>query len=99
MMVYLATMPRGLVWGDGIELVSVASTLGIAHPTGYPLFTLLGYVFSNIPFGTAYWRVALFCMLSMVGKLFFVLSPFAEANRRAGFFFEGFALSCKWFGL
>jgi hypothetical protein len=28
----------------------VQATLGIAHPTGYPLFSILGYLFSLIPF-------------------------------------------------
>jgi hypothetical protein len=27
----------------------VQATLGIAHPTGYPLFTIIGYIFSLIP--------------------------------------------------
>jgi len=29
-------------WGDGLELAAVAATGGVAHPTGYPLYSLLG---------------------------------------------------------
>ena len=34
---------------DSGELTTVAYTLGIAHPTGYPLFTLIGWLFSHLP--------------------------------------------------
>lgn len=48
--VYLCTMSRSIPYIDGGELTTVLWTLGIAHPTGYPLFTLLGYAFVHIPF-------------------------------------------------
>lgn len=35
---------------DSGELAAVQATLGIAHPTGYPLFSLLGYLWHNILF-------------------------------------------------
>ncbi len=34
---------------DSGELTTVAYTLGVAHPTGYPLFTLIGWIFSHLP--------------------------------------------------
>ncbi len=40
--VYAATMSRSVGFIDRGELAAVAATLGIAHPTGYPLLTLLG---------------------------------------------------------
>jgi len=46
--VYLATLAPSIYWGDGIELATVCATLGIAHPTGYPLFTLIGHIFCQI---------------------------------------------------
>lgn len=46
---YLITMDPGLAYIDSGELAAVCSRLGIAHPTGYPLFTLLGWLFSNLP--------------------------------------------------
>lgn len=49
--IYLFTMARHLTFIDCGELATVCSTLGIAHPTGYPLFTLIGRLFSILPFG------------------------------------------------
>jgi hypothetical protein len=46
---YLTTLAPSVVQIDSGELATVQITLGIAHPTGYPLFTLLGYLFSKIP--------------------------------------------------
>jgi hypothetical protein len=47
--VYLLTLAPTVDFIDSGELSAVACTLGIAHPTGYPLFTLLGWVFSRLP--------------------------------------------------
>ena len=41
---YALTMNRVVGFIDRGELAAVATTLGIAHPTGYPLLTLLGRV-------------------------------------------------------
>src|SRR6185369_6826233 len=41
---YLATLNRTFGYVDEGELAAVAATLGIAHPTGYPLVTLIGRV-------------------------------------------------------
>ena len=49
--VYTTTLAPSVVEIDSGELATVQVMLGIAHPTGYPLFTLLGYLFSIIPFG------------------------------------------------
>jgi len=47
----------GLV--DSGELSAVAWTLGIAHPTGYPLWTLLAHAWSHaIPLGEPVWRLS-----------------------------------------
>ena len=47
--VYITTLAPSVVEIDSGELAAVQSTLGIAHPTGYPLFTILGYLFHLIP--------------------------------------------------
>lgn len=49
--VYLFTLAPGLMMIDAGELSAVQYTLGIAHATGYPLFTLIGYVFTHLPIG------------------------------------------------
>ncbi|MCW8810576.1 MAG: DUF2723 domain-containing protein [Ignavibacteriaceae bacterium] len=47
--IYLITLAPSVVQIDSGELAAVQATLGIAHPTGYPLFTMVGYLFSLIP--------------------------------------------------
>jgi hypothetical protein len=47
--VYTATMCCSVGFKDSGELATVICSLGIAHPTGYPLFTLLGRCWIMIP--------------------------------------------------
>jgi len=47
--IYILTLAPSVVQIDAGELAAVQATLGIAHPTGYPLFTMIGYLFSLIP--------------------------------------------------
>ncbi len=47
--IYNFTMAPSVMEIDAGELATVQTTLGIAHPTGYPLFTILGYLFQKIP--------------------------------------------------
>jgi tetratricopeptide (TPR) repeat protein len=63
--------------GDTIELINCAAILGIPHAPGYPLFTMLGHLFTWLPFNSLAWRVnlssAVFCALTC---LFVYLSLF-----------------------
>ena len=45
------TAAPDLMFTDSGELAGVCVTLGIAHPTGYPLFAIIGHLFSLIPMG------------------------------------------------
>lgn len=46
---------------DTAELQGVPYILGIAHPTGFPLYTMLGYVFSHVfVFGSVAYRLNVF---------------------------------------
>ena len=56
---YFFTAARDIVVGDTPELMTAAVTLGVAHAPGYPLFTMLGHLFSLIPFGSIPFRVNL----------------------------------------
>lgn len=51
LIIYLFTLAPTVVQIDSGELATVQYTLGIAHPTGYPLFTIIGYLFLQIPVG------------------------------------------------
>ncbi len=58
LVIYLRTLCPTVYWGDCGELATAAYTLGIAHPTGYPLWTMLGKVWTLVfPFGTIIWRL------------------------------------------
>ncbi|MGH8003396.1 MAG: protein O-mannosyl-transferase family [Limisphaerales bacterium] len=49
--VYCATLARTVGFIDSGELAWASATLGIPHPTGYPLYTLLTYLFvAALPF-------------------------------------------------
>lgn len=57
--VYVPTTARDLVLGDTPEFIAVAFTLGVAHPPGYPIATLLGHLFSLLPLDPLPFRVNL----------------------------------------
>src|SRR5437870_9716147 len=70
---YFLTAARDIVVGDTPELIRAAATLGVAHPPGYPLFTLLGHFFSVLPLGPVPFRVNLLsviCDALAVGIIF-----------------------------
>ncbi|KKQ89288.1 MAG: hypothetical protein UT12_C0017G0009 [Candidatus Curtissbacteria bacterium GW2011_GWC2_38_9] len=60
LIVYILTLSRSVYFGDSGELIAAAYTLGIAHPPGYPLYTMLAHLFTYLPFGTLAFRVNLF---------------------------------------
>ncbi len=61
---YLSTITPAVGTRDGYELQAISATLGYAHPTGYPLFPILGRAWLLIfPFGSIAWRVNVLCAL------------------------------------
>ncbi len=46
---YLQTSASTVEFIDSGELATVPYVLGIAHPTGYPLWTLIAHIFSSLP--------------------------------------------------
>ncbi|MDP2208286.1 MAG: DUF2723 domain-containing protein [Bacteroidota bacterium] len=71
--VYVNTLAPSVNFIDSGELATVAATLGIAHPTGYPLFTLVGWLFSHLPIGASviYKLNLMSAVLCSVGIFFF----------------------------
>jgi hypothetical protein len=58
---YVATLAPTVLAGDGGEFQFVPYLLGVAHPTGYPLYCLLGWAWSHLlPFGDVAYRMNLF---------------------------------------
>lgn len=57
-------LPAGVSIGDAAEAQTVPYLLGISHPTGFPAYTLAGWLFSHaVPTGSVAWRMNAFTML------------------------------------
>ncbi len=88
MSIYLLTLAPTVTVEDSGELITAAYTLGIPHPSGYPLYAILGKIFTYIPFGTIAWRVnlmsAFFGALS-VALLYLVIERLTK-NKLISFF-------------
>lgn len=64
---YGATLCPTIYSGDAAELATAASTFGIAHPPGYPLYSLVGNLWVRaLPVGDVAWRVNLLSCASAV---------------------------------
>ena len=63
--VYFQTLAPAVQFMDSGELAVVCKTLGIAHPTGYPLYTLIGRLFALLPFKDEISRLNLFSFFSV----------------------------------
>ncbi|KAM5241646.1 protein O-mannosyl-transferase TMEM260 isoform 3-T3 [Hipposideros larvatus] len=75
--VFALTLPPSVPGGDSGELITAAHELGVAHPPGYPLFTLVAKLAIKLfPFGSVAYRVNLLCGLFGAGAaslLFFTV--------------------------
>jgi hypothetical protein len=84
---YLRTMAPGLTFGDAGDLATAAYQLGVPHPTGYPLYTLLGALWIRlIPLHDPAWRMNLLsaaCASLAVGALYLAALEFLSSRRAA----------------
>jgi hypothetical protein len=69
--VYVHNLSPGVLGGDSGDLITAALTKGIPHPSGYPLYTMLGIVFSYLPIAASpAWKIgiisSLFSSLSVI---------------------------------
>ena len=74
---YTVMVPVEITFGDGPELVTTTYNLGVIHPSGYPLYTLLAYPFVHAPGPSEHWNLVFFLsMLPTVvscGLLYYIL--------------------------
>ncbi|HEY74880.1 MAG TPA: DUF2723 domain-containing protein [Thermoflexia bacterium] len=57
---YVATLLPDVLPADAGEFQLVAATAGVAHPPGYPLYSMLGWLATRLPWGSGpAWRVNL----------------------------------------
>ena len=70
---YALTAPPSIseIFSDSLEFQLVVPSFGITHPTGYPLYTLLGGLWSRFlfPFANWAWRMNLFSALAAATAL------------------------------
>src|SRR5205085_4646944 len=59
LLVLLRTMAPTVYELDSAELATGAATLGIVHPPGYPLYTLVAHLFTLLPLRDVAFRVNL----------------------------------------
>ena len=70
LVLYLLTLSPGLQPADGGEFQLVAARFGVAHPPGYPLYSLLGGTFVRLPLGSnPAWRLGLFSAITAAATL------------------------------
>ncbi|MCD6286940.1 MAG: DUF2723 domain-containing protein, partial [Anaerolineae bacterium] len=76
LIIYLPDLSPYVGRADTFEFQVIGPQLGIAHPSGYPLYTLICKFFSWLPFGSVAWRInlssAVFAALA-AGCLFLAL--------------------------
>lgn len=58
--VYAWTTAPNVTLLDSGEFMVAAQHFGVPHPTGYPLWTLLAWLFQLLPLGNAAWEINLF---------------------------------------
>jgi len=78
-MIYGMTLAPGVYGYDSAELATGAYTLSIIHPPGYPLYLLIGNLFTRLPIGNVAFRLnimsaffaalTVFCLFSFLMRL------------------------------
>ncbi len=83
---YFLTAAHDIVVGDSPELITAAATLGVAHEPGYPLFTMLGHLFSCLSVGSIPFRVNLLsviCHGATVGVIYLTANRLTRSHLAA----------------
>ena len=70
LIIYIVTLAPTVSWVDSDELATASTLLKTAHPTGYPLFTILGKIFTFIPVGDEVYRLNLMSALISSAAIF-----------------------------
>jgi 4-amino-4-deoxy-L-arabinose transferase-like glycosyltransferase len=69
-LIYLRTLAPGVYGFDSAELATGAYTLGIVHPPGFPVYLILGKIFTWLPLGDVAYR------LNLMSAVFAALTVF-----------------------
>ena len=69
LLAYLPLLPTTVPHEDAAEFITAAATLGVPHPSGYPLYVLFANLLSRLPVSTMAWRVSLLSSLAAAASL------------------------------
>jgi 4-amino-4-deoxy-L-arabinose transferase-like glycosyltransferase len=84
LVLYVRTLLPDVGLWDTAEFQTIGSVLGIAHPTGYPTYTLLAWLASVVlaPFGNEAYRADLLSALLMAGAAALLAIRAVQATHR-----------------
>lgn len=76
--IYLLTLCPGVYGFDSAELATGVFTQGIVHPPGFPLYMLVGKLFSLLPLGSVIFRLNLMSAVFGAGTIYFLFRGLTE---------------------
>lgn len=79
---YVATLAPDVLPADSGELQVVAANLGVAHPPGFPLYTLLAHLMTRLPLPGPAYAVNLFAAVTSTATLLLVYACTWALTRR-----------------
>jgi len=82
---YMKTLTPSIGAGDSGELTTTLYNMGASHAPGYPLYGILGKLFTYLPFGDIGYRVNIYTATTAAGAvafLFLTLVKLLGLNRR-----------------
>ncbi|MCP4356822.1 MAG: DUF2723 domain-containing protein [Chloroflexi bacterium] len=80
---YLITLAPGLLPADSGEFQLITTNLGVAHPPGFPLYTMLGHLITRLSVGdSAAWRLNLLSVVSGTAILLLIYNTVYSLTKR-----------------
>jgi hypothetical protein len=80
LVVYAITLCPAVFWWDSGELIANIAVLGIPHRPGFPIYLLLGKIFSLLPLWSFALRINLMSALFAAGSLAILYRVFLQAS-------------------
>lgn len=83
--IYLRTMMPSTGFWDTGEAQTVPPTLSVFHPTGFPTYAMVGWLWSQIPIGEVAWRMNLLsavCVALAAGLVTLITAHFIAERQR-----------------
>jgi 4-amino-4-deoxy-L-arabinose transferase-like glycosyltransferase len=79
--IYLASAYHSVMYWDVGEMDTVPYILGIAHPPGFPLYTMIGWAFTHVvPFGSIAFRMSALSALAVAATCWFIWRIVVDAR-------------------